>query len=218
MNCSDVRALLPLSIYGDLKPEEATSVEEHLTTCPACRRERAELDQVRAALAAVPVPTVRVDLPGIYRQTAERQALRTRRWRRATLTLGAVAAALLLVIGLRLEVRLGANEVRFSWGGPTPDKPQPPAKQAPAPPAQVQNRPASPLVPNTEERLRLMNELIHALTTDIETRDFQQQQRLVRLHERLDRLSDQTSRWPTQTERDVAALLTAQFEKKGDEP
>jgi hypothetical protein len=61
-----------------------------------------------------------------------------------------------------------------------------------------------------------MNELIHALTNDIEAREVHQQQRLARLQERLDRLSDQASRWRLETERDVAALYTAQFVKKGE--
>ena len=216
MNCSLVRALLPLSLTDDLKPEEAASVDEHLTTCPACRGERAELEKVRAALSAVPVPAVQVDLPGIYRQAAERQARRARRWRRAALACCGVAAALLVVIGLRLEVRVGANELTFRWGAQPPDNPQPQPKQHPGPPAQVKDRPAPPVVPNTEERLRLMNELIHALTNDIEARDVHQQQRLARLQERLDRLSDQASRWRLETERDVAALYTAQFVKKGE--
>jgi hypothetical protein len=215
MNCSLVRALLPLSLTGDLKPEEAASVDEHLTTCPACRRERAELEKIRAALSAVPVPAVQIDLPGIYRQAAERQARRARRWRRAALACCGVAAALLMVIGLRLEVRVGGNELIVRWGAPPPENPRPQPKQDSSPPAQVKDRPA-PQVPDADERLRLMNELIHALTTDIEARDVHQQQRLARLQERLDRLSDQASRWRLETERDVAALYTAQFVKKGE--
>ena len=79
MNCSEVRPLLPVSLYGDLLPEEAASVEEHLTTCPACRRQREELERVRAALTAVPAPSVQVDLPGLFRQAALRQARQARR-------------------------------------------------------------------------------------------------------------------------------------------
>ena len=106
MNCTDVRTHLPGFLYGDLKPEEVAAVEHHLTTCPACRSERADLERVRQALSGIPAPTVEVDLHQIFRQAAERQARRARRWRRAAIALGAVAAVLLLAVGLRLEIRV----------------------------------------------------------------------------------------------------------------
>jgi hypothetical protein len=63
-----------------------------------------------------------------------------------------------------------------------------------------------------------MDELIHALTADVEERDVQQHERLARIHERLDRLGEQARLWQTETERNVAALYAAQFvsTKKGD--
>jgi len=217
MNCSLVRPLLPVALYGDLSPEEAASVEEHLTSCPACRRERAELERVRAALTAMSAPLVQVDLPALYRQTAESQARRVRRWRRTALALCGVAAALLLVIGLRLEVRVAANQLTVRWGSP-PEKAGAPPKQPPAPPIRVE-RPKGLPAQEVRERLRLMDELIHALTADMQERDVQQHERLARIQERLNRLGEQAQLWQTETERNVAALYAAQFvsTKKGDE-
>jgi hypothetical protein len=219
MNCSFVRALLPLSLYGDLKPEEAATVEQHLTTCPACRRERAELERVRAALAALPAPAVQVDLPALYRHAAERHVRRARRWRRAALALSGVAAMLLVVVALGVEVQVGANRLSLRWGSRPPEKGTKQAKPSPDPPVHVNRRPA-PQSPDVAERLRLMDDLIHALTADVEERDTQQRQRLDRLLDRLERVGAQARHWQRETERDVAALYAAQFvlTKKGDRP
>ena len=70
MTCTECRDLLPLHLYGDLSDIALT---EHLATCAACRAELAALGRTRAALDAVPVPAVSVDLNRIFQFDAERQ-------------------------------------------------------------------------------------------------------------------------------------------------
>jgi hypothetical protein len=212
MNCSEVRARLAGLLYGDLTAEEGAAVETHLTTCPACRREYAGLEQVRSALALTPVPEARVDLARLYRDAADRQTRRLRRWRRAAVALAGVAAALLAAVWLRLEVRLDGRQLSLRWGAPPAPEKKPPA------PRSLAVRPVARLPEDVEERLRVMDELIHALSADLEQRDASQQERLVRLREGLDALREQTrERWK-ETERAVAALCAAQLNltKGGD--
>src|SRR5262249_12409987 len=98
MNCPEVRRHLPALLYGELKPDESGAIEEHLRNCLACREELAELRQLQPLLNATPAPTVRVDLPGLYRRAAARQERRLRRWRRAALASLAAAAAVVLLV------------------------------------------------------------------------------------------------------------------------
>src|SRR5438445_9126428 len=109
MNCPDVRPLLPVLVYDDLPPAEAAAVRRHLDACPGCRDEFAGLAHARAALDAVPVPAVRVDVARLYTEIAARQERRARRWRRVSMAIAALAAALLLVVGLRMQVRVESH-------------------------------------------------------------------------------------------------------------
>lgn len=214
MTCTEARDLLPLLLYGDLPPAEAERLRAHLTDCPACARERAVLERVRGALDAAPVPAVQVDLPRLYHEAMAQQARRLRRWRWAAAAGALAAAALLAVVGLRLQVRVQANQVVLSWGNP-PAAPLPPA------PPEVAPRPAAARVPaDVEERLRLMSNLIHALADDMDSRDSHQQEALARIEERLDILQTQGNRRWNETERTVAALVAAQLDttQKGESP
>ncbi len=60
MTCRRARGLLPLLAGDDLSPRKARRLERHLSTCPACR---AELEELRAALAAVRAEALADDLP-----------------------------------------------------------------------------------------------------------------------------------------------------------
>jgi anti-sigma factor RsiW len=214
MNCSEVRTRLPALLYGDLKPDEVAAVEHHLTTCPACRAERTDLQRVRHLLSAVPVPTVQVDLPLLYQRAADRQARRLRRWRRAALALGAVAALLLLALGLGLEVRLDARQLVLRWG------PAPAEKAGLEPRAEFRPvRPEARTRPDVEERLQLMNELIHALSAEVGMREERQRQDLDQLRQELEGLRRLANRRWSETERTVAALYAAHLTltRKGDE-
>jgi hypothetical protein len=208
MNCTDVRAALPLLMYGEPSGDDA-AVRAHLANCPECRRELAALQGVRRLLDDAPVPHVAVNLPQLHRSLAERQLRRERGWRRVALALGAVAAVLLLVVGLRLEVRWEVNQLTLRWGDAPPPVVQPNHRDA-----VVSEKPAT----NSELRdeLRVLSELIHALKQDADERDQRFADRLDRLQKHVYVLQSQSDlRWDT-TEKDVAALYL--LTRKGEKP
>src|SRR5260370_41394905 len=104
MTCNEIREKLPLYIHGDLPAGEAAQVKQHCESCPTCRKELASLRQVGRLLDAVSAPRVEVNLAQVYAEAMQQQARRARRWRRATIALAGVAALLVLVFGLKLEV------------------------------------------------------------------------------------------------------------------
>ena len=73
MNCTQAHDQLPALHYGDLRSEEKAALEKHLAECLPCQQEYAALREVRKLLDRVPAPECRVDLPGLYRQAADRQ-------------------------------------------------------------------------------------------------------------------------------------------------
>jgi hypothetical protein len=214
MNCSEVRGLLPLLASGDLDPERRTAVERHLAACPACRCELAGIREVGRILDSIPAPALRVDVGALYGRAAEAQRHRLRRWRVAACALGAVAALLLVVFGLRLEIRVEAHQLVLRWGEvPEAVQPQP----APAPGDKV---PQPIVLPETNDaKVRLLGDLVRALASDVESRDYDRQQELARLRGEVEALRKQAlQRWTT-TERYVAALYAAQFlTQKGNGP
>lgn len=206
MKCTEVRAALPLLIYGEPRPDEA-ALREHLAACPACRREQEAFQDVRRLLDATPTPRIEVDLPRLYQSLAERQTHRLRRWRGIALTLGALAALLLCVFGFRLHLRVEANQIVVQWGDPPPPVPAPVLTQ----PLVTQ----AALPPETEGQLRVLSELIHALKQDVEDRDERFADRLARLQMHVLALQSQADlRWNA-TEQDVAALYLLSH-KKGE--
>ena len=211
MNCTDVRAALPLLIYGEPSLQDA-ELTHHLALCPSCRREHEALAGVRRLLDDAAVPRVAVDLPQIQRTLAERQLRSARRWRRVAVALGAVAAVLLLVIGLRLELRLDENQLVVRWGNP-------PSGGTGVPPvASLDRRPAGPAVPleSIESELRVFSDLIHALKQDADDRDQHCTERLDRLEKHVRALQSQSDlRWSA-TEENVAALYL--LSRKGEKP
>jgi anti-sigma factor RsiW len=209
MTCTDVRAALPALLYGELPAVEADALHAHLAGCPACRAEHDALRRLGGALDAVTAPAVRVDLERLYQEAARLQARRLRCWRRAALACCGVAAVTLVVLALKLEVRVDAQQVVVRWGPPPVVVPMPaPAPAAIVPPAAV------PAV--SPEEVRLVKQLVHALAEDVADRDRQGQQALRALEERLDALqrTDQ-ERWNA-TERYVSALyaLNANLTRK----
>lgn len=208
MNCTDARAALPLLIYGEPSVQDA-AVRSHLANCPACRHELEALQGIRRLLDDAPAPHVAIDLPQLHRSLAERQLRRERRWRRVALALGAVAAVLLLALGLRLEIRWEVNQLTLRWG-----EAPPPVVQPNHPDAAVSENPAA----NSELRdeLRILSELIHALKRDADERDQRFADRLDRLQKHVLVLQSQSDlRWDT-TEKDVAALYL--LTRKGEKP
>jgi hypothetical protein len=221
MNCAEVRRLLPVLLVGDASAAEAARVEEHLGGCPACRRERAAVEQLGALLGETAAPPVSIDLPRLYREAAARQERRLRRWRRLALVSAAAAAAVFLIAAaLRLEVRLEAHEAVVRWGAP-PTAPAAPPIPPEAPPVPERWEPVFVEAPpaELEEQIRLLTELTRLLAADLDARDQRQRRDVARLQAELLQLRQQVVQWRLATERDVAALYATQYpSKKGNVP
>jgi len=160
-------------------------------------------------LDETPLPRIEVDLPRLYQSLADRQARRLRRWRRVALAFGAVAAVLLLVFGLRLQVRVEANQILVDWGNPPP-----PTGPVILPDRAVPEHQTG--TPELREDLRLLSDLIHALKQDGDQRDRRFEERLDRLQKHVVALQEQAKlRWNA-TEQDVAALYL--LTRKGEKP
>jgi hypothetical protein len=216
MNCADARDRLSALLYGDLPGREADRVREHLTRCPSCEGEYTAISQVRRLLDTVPAPALAVDLPRLYREAAERQARRLRRWRRLAVGALAAAAALLAVVFLsRLEVRLDANQLVLRWGdvpAPVPMPPAPgPIADAPAPVAPPSATASSAEV---EQQLRLLAELVQALSQDADRQEERRREEIARLRGQMQLLQQQMTELRLATEKDVSALYAAQFPER----
>ena len=215
MNCNEARELLPPLLYDNPPPENADAVRAHVTSCPACRQEFAELERVRNALDAVSVPAVSVDVSRVFQQAAALQQRSARRWRRAAVAVFGLAAALLLVVLLRLELRFDAHQLIVRWGEVPQEQPlvqQP----TPEPKVIVQRE----IVPNPEidEQLRVLRDTVHALAGSLETRDAQLRLVLDQMGTRFATLQMQDSRRWSENDRQFAALYRAVFfpAKKGE--
>jgi hypothetical protein len=213
MNCADVRLRLPALLYGDLPPGEADEVRQHLGRCDRCRDEHASLSRVRRLLDEVPAPAVTVDLPQLYREAAEQQARRLRRWRRvACASLAAAAAVVLALLLSRAELRLDANQVVLRWGAAAAaPEPLPPAPR-PEPPviAVAQTTPTAEI----EQELRLLSEVVQTLSDDADSRDEQRRHEIARLRAQVSALQRQLADLRLATDKDVAALYSAQLSEK----
>jgi hypothetical protein len=211
MKCTDVRAALPLLIYGEPSPEDV-ALREHLSICVDCRREHEALLEVRRLLDDSAVPRVAVNWPQFHRSLVERQLHRERRWRRIAVALGTLAAAMLLTIGLRMEVRLEASQFVVRWGNS-------PSRGSDAPLlVDVDPHPSGLAVPleSTEAELHVLSDLIHALKVDADERDQRFVERLEQLEKHVRVLQSQSDlRWNA-TEENVAALYL--LSRKGEKP
>jgi anti-sigma factor RsiW len=223
VNCTEARAALPGLVYADLTLEERLPLDQHLAGCSACRAELVELQRLMDLLDATPTPPVKVEAADVFRQVAERQILRLRRWRRVALSAGLAAAVLLACLfGRGVEARFEAHQFVLRWGtapapvaeGPTP-VPSPPN---PVPTPKVPSAPAT-LPADAEERLRLLEALVQALADDATSRDVRHQLEVARLRGEVDDLRRQDfDRWAS-VERDVRAIYNAYvLTRKGNEP
>jgi hypothetical protein len=215
MNCPEVRAALPEYVYGELAAEAQAQVAAHLETCPACQGEAEGFRKVRRLLAAAAAPEVRVNTPALYREAAERQTRRVRRWRRAALIACAAVVLLAAATALtRLEIHVGASELVVRWG--------PPPAPAPQTPPVVQASPAAlerPDLSAIEDRLHLLGELTQALAEDGRERDYQREQEIARLREQIRQWQGLSAQRLNAMEKDFDALYVAQFpSRKGGNP
>ena len=62
MSCPSFQEMLSAYLDGELSPEEARSLEEHLAVCEDCRRELEELKSLVAALGSLPPPEMPLGL------------------------------------------------------------------------------------------------------------------------------------------------------------
>jgi len=192
MNCTHVRENLPGLVYNELSPTEIEKVQDHLSQCSACRGEFASLQELQNMLDGVRAPAVTVSLPALLRQAAELQDRRARRWRRVAGALTGIAAAVMVILFLRLEIRFGSDQVVVRWGGsaPTVDAPTiPKVETSPPIPGQASYPAAS------EAELQPLRGLIYALAADLDqlsqdldSRDRRQQQNIARLQEQVTQL------------------------------
>jgi hypothetical protein len=212
MNCTEVRNRLAELLYEDLPPADRERLNEHLAVCAQCRSEYGSLQEVQQTLNRIPVPEVSVSMPLLFRQVADRQARAGRRWRTVALTVSGLAAAIMLALAFRLEVRLDGEQVVIRWGSTDriAEKTSPAPQDAELP----QNH--LPFSPVSESELQPLRGLIQTLTEDmdklsreVDARDRRQQQNLARLQEQLTQLRMFAQR--------QVALTMADSAKKGDE-
>ena len=97
MNCRECKELLAPYVEGLLDPPVLKQFESHLSTCPVCRAELDEVQQVLELLAsdARAVPGASLDTPVMDRVVRE-QALRLRRVPMKRAVRVTVAAAVLI--------------------------------------------------------------------------------------------------------------------------
>jgi hypothetical protein len=200
MNCDSVRARLPELLYGDLEPEVAATLRQHLEACVTCRGEEATLRQVRRLLDGAPIPEVSVNLAEVYRKASERNDRHFRRWRRAAVLLvGAAAAVVAFAVLPRFELRLDDHQVVLRWASPPADVP------APLPPSHQ----ADPGDRSEASRSTAMDEQVQVLSELLQG----QQEEIAQLQTEVVHLRRQVAaaaqRWLT-TERDIAALSGSQ--------
>jgi hypothetical protein len=208
MTCTQARDLLPLLLYGGLEATEVARVQSHLTVCPACRDAQAALQGITRALDTLPAPTAQVDLPRLLQDAAALQLRRARRWRRATAAVCGMAAALLLVVLLRLEIRMQAHQLFVRWGAAPPVEPlSPPTETV----RTVVIRQENGVSPELEEQLRVARATLHALADNLDSRDTRLQERVADLEARLERMRFQDGQRWSETERSVAAIYKAVF-------
>jgi anti-sigma factor RsiW len=218
MNCDSVRPQLADWVGGELNAREAEIVQQHVGGCDSCRAEADSLRQVLAELDALPVPKVEMDWRRLYQRADAHRQRQARRWRRVGVAAVAVAAMLLLFVGLRVQVRIEANQIVLSWGDtPTVEE----KAVAPAPVVVIREvvKEQVPAGPSAEE-VEVLQELIHAIAADVKRVDGNQEAGLTQLRTNLDRLRSWSDQRFAVAEQQWATLYVAQFgaAKKGDQP
>jgi hypothetical protein len=209
MNCNQVRQLLPELAYEELSPGEMEEAKEHLTRCRTCARELASLQELAGILDSVSPPSVNVNVPQLFRQARDIQSRQLRRWRRTALALGGLAAAVLVVLVFRLELRVSANQMVIGWGGKRPDvAPDPKSELHPSP------TPSHGLAAS-EEELQPLRALIYEMAANIERVSQDSELRDQRQQQNLNRLQDQLTQLRTMFQRHMTTYL-ADSSKKGD--
>ena len=111
-------------------------------------------------------------------------------------------AALVLIAVTRMDIRIDQRQITVRWGRSEPVSVEPRE-------AIVRHEVIVPTA--LDERLTLLNELVHALAASQEDGDGQRRDEIARLREEIASMQRHSlERWK-ETERDVSALYTAQF-------
>lgn len=103
MTCEDAPALISAKLDGELSPEETEALNAHLEACPACRQWMEAMAAVDRRVAALEEPAPEGLKKGVlYRidQATGKAKKPGRRWFGPGTALGAVAAVLVLLVGL----------------------------------------------------------------------------------------------------------------------
>jgi hypothetical protein len=113
MRCAEVRLSIGAFVLGGLEPEEECGIRHHLGSCPGCRAELREIEEVSVALqAAPPLATppdhLRDDILSRVRGAGPSSEAPLRKNLRLILPVAAAAATLVAVAALAL----------LPWSGP----------------------------------------------------------------------------------------------------
>lgn len=103
MICEEAFVLMNARLDGELDPEQAAALQAHLDACPACRRQMEALEALEQKLSALREPAPEGLKRGVlYRidQATGKAKTPKRRWFGPGTALGAVAAVLVLLVGL----------------------------------------------------------------------------------------------------------------------
>lgn len=103
MSCEDALALMSAKLDGALSPEEEQALAAHLEACPDCRAWMEAMASVEEKVAALAEPAPEGLKKGVlYRidQASGKAKTPVRRWFGPGTALGAVAAVLVLLVGL----------------------------------------------------------------------------------------------------------------------
>lgn len=107
MGCEEFRQLLDAYIDGELSPAEIEALSEHAKACEACREELKAAQLLRETLAhmddgiEVPLQAQAAWRSAVRAEAKKNTKVRTRRWIR---TCSAIAAALVLALGVSLTI------------------------------------------------------------------------------------------------------------------
>ncbi len=212
MNCTHVRQLLAEFAYDDLSSDQVGPVKEHLRRCQACAGQLASLQEIHRMLGGVSPPPVNVNVPLLFRQVQDIQNRKTRRWRRAALALAGLAAAVLFVLVLRLELRVSGDQVVIGWGNKssTTDVLTDPKSELHPMPA-----PPSSSLAASEAELQPLRGLIYELAANLEQVSQESDLRDRRQQQNLNRLQEQVTQLRMMFQRHLTTYL-ADSSKKGD--
>ncbi|HEV2945807.1 MAG TPA: zf-HC2 domain-containing protein [Gemmataceae bacterium] len=212
MNCTQVRQLLPEFAYHDLHAGQLEPMKEHLSRCQACVNELASLQELERMLDGVSPPPVNVNVSLLFHQAREIQSRQMRRWRRAALALAGLAAAVLFVLVLRLELRVGANQVVIGWGSKSATTD---INTDPKSDSHLMPPPPSSSLAASEAELQPLRGLIYELAANLEQVSQESDLRDRRQQQNLNRIQDQVTQLRMMFQRHMTTYL-ADSSKKGD--